>query len=223
MSLIQPFNRIHIGPKLAFGMVLGGLTTALFWQANKAWVFNILVGWDVFCLSSIILFWITFFSIDSRQIREEVQVLNTNTPVIFMLAVSLILASLAIILLLFTQKTATNPDQDTRNIIIGFGGLLLSWTLFHTLFTIHYAHAYYQPVSEKDRHIQRGLQFPEEEHPDYLDFAYFSFVNGMTFQVSDVSVTDKRMRILVLFHCLLAFGFNTFIVALSINLIAGLM
>lgn len=222
MPLTQPFNRIHIAPKLTFGLLLGTLTTVLFWQANRAVLFNILVGWDVFCLSSLILFWITFFSIDGKQIRQEVLVLNTNTPGIFLLAMLLILASLSIILLLFTQKGAA-AHQDLKNIIVGFGGLLLSWTLFHTMFTIHYAHLYYMPLSEKDTQIRKGLQFPEEQHPDYLDFAYFSFVNGMTFQVSDVSVTSKSMRVLVLFHCLLAFAFNTFIVALSINLIAGLM
>lgn len=222
MSLAEPFNRIHTAPKLLFGLLLGTIAAAILWQANKALLFNILIGWDVFCLSSIILFWVTFFSINNQQIRQEVQVLKTSTPLVFALAVALIIGSLAIIILLFIQQRQ-HEAQQWSNIIVGFGGLLLSWTLFHTLFTIHYAHLYYLAAPGNAAHLKKGLKFPDEEHPDYLDFAYFSFVNGMTFQVSDVSVTSKKMRVLVLFHCLLAFAFNTVIVALSINLIAGLM
>ncbi|RQO32029.1 DUF1345 domain-containing protein [Taibaiella sp. KBW10] len=182
------------------------------------------MAWDIFCLSSVVLFWITFFSINNQQVKDEAQVLKTSTPLVFLLAAGLTIASLGIIILLFVQQhQQAQHTRDWMNILVGFGGLLLSWTLFHTLFTIHYAHLYYMAAPGNATHLKKGLKFPEEEHPDYLDFAYFSFVNGMTFQVSDVSVTSKPMRVLVLFHCLLAFAFNTVIVALSINLIAALM
>jgi uncharacterized membrane protein len=68
-----------------------------------------------------------------------------------------------------------------------------------------------------------GLEFPGEDPPDFFDFAYFSFVVGMTFQVSDVQVTSRQMRRLVLMHGLLSFAFNTVVVALSINLAATLL
>jgi uncharacterized membrane protein len=68
-----------------------------------------------------------------------------------------------------------------------------------------------------------GLEFPGNEDPDYLDFVYFSFVLGMTFQVSDVVITSKRIRQLATMHGLLSFAFNTAIVALSINVISGLV
>jgi uncharacterized membrane protein len=67
------------------------------------------------------------------------------------------------------------------------------------------------------------LDFPGEEKPDYLDFAYFSFVIGMTFQVSDVQVTAKRMRQLVLVHGILSFGFNTLILALAVSTVTSLV
>lgn len=66
-----------------------------------------------------------------------------------------------------------------------------------------------------------GLAFPNDPEPDYLDFAYFSFVVGMTFQVSDVQITSSQIRRLALLHGLLSFGYNTVIVALSINIISG--
>ena len=68
-----------------------------------------------------------------------------------------------------------------------------------------------------------GLIFPGELKPDYRDFAYFSFIIGMTCQVSDVSVTSRSMRLLALLHGLLSFAFNTVILALSINIISGLV
>ncbi len=67
-----------------------------------------------------------------------------------------------------------------------------------------------------------GLEFPGNAKPNYLDFAYFSFVIGCTFQVSDVEISSPKIRRVVLFHGLLSFGLNTFVVALTINLIAGL-
>ena len=69
------------------------------------------------------------------------------------------------------------------------------------------------------------VEFTEDEReidPDYLDFAYYSFVIGMTFQVSDVQITSRKFRKLALLHGLIAFGLNTFVVALTINLVAGL-
>jgi uncharacterized membrane protein len=67
-----------------------------------------------------------------------------------------------------------------------------------------------------------GLDFPGEAKPDFVDFAYFSFVLGMTFQVSDVSISSKKIRRMVLWHSLISFGYNAVIIALTINVIAGL-
>jgi uncharacterized membrane protein len=97
--------------------------------------------------------------------------------------------------------------------------VLLSWLLAHSVFAVHYAHGYYKDLLEKR---QRGLDFPgENDDPDYWDFLYFSFVVGMTAQVSDVQVMTRGWRRLVLAHGILSFLFNTVILALSINLLAG--
>lgn len=96
--------------------------------------------------------------------------------------------------------------------------MLLSWILVHTVFVFHYAHLYY-----KGDKIKKPLDFPGDEQPDYMDFAYFAFVLGCTFQVSDVEITDKKLRKVALFHGLLSFALNTFVIALSINIISGLV
>ena len=105
---------------------------------------------------------------------------------------------------------------------VAVSNMLLSWVLVHTTFCFHYAHLYYDDSKDSTEIHAGGLDFPEEKKPDYIDFVYFSFIIGMTFQVSDVAITSRTIRRLALLHGLISFGLNTFVVALTINLIAGL-
>ena len=98
-----------------------------------------------------------------------------------------------------------------------------SWLLVHTIFASHYARAYYQPGKSLHECKENGLDFPGDIEPDYWDFLYFSFVIGMTSQTSDVEVTSREIRRLALLHGVLSFFFNTTIVAMTINIIAGLI
>ena len=98
-----------------------------------------------------------------------------------------------------------------------------SWLLVHVIFALHYARLYYQDYETLAKSEAEGLDFPGEHEPDYWDFLYFSFVIGMTSQVSDVDVTSRTMRRLSLVHGILSFFFNTSIVAMTINIIAGLV
>jgi uncharacterized membrane protein len=98
-----------------------------------------------------------------------------------------------------------------------------SWLLVHTIFALHYARAYYQNHQTLQDRKAEGLDFPSDLEPDYWDFLYFSFVIGMTSQVSDVEITSRPMRRLALGHGVLSFFFNTTILAMSINIIAGLI
>jgi len=98
-----------------------------------------------------------------------------------------------------------------------------SWLLVHTMFALQYAYNYYQASESNKEELSEGLGFPEDREPDYWDFLYFSFVIGMTSQVSDIQTTSRRMRRLALLHGVLSFFFNTTILAMSINIIAALI
>jgi uncharacterized membrane protein len=100
--------------------------------------------------------------------------------------------------------------------------VIITWLVTQCSFTLHYAHLYYGDRDASGEQHVGGLEFPGNEPPDYLDFAYFSFVLGMTFQVSDVQITNRRLRRLSLLHGLISFFFTTVILALTINLLAGL-
>lgn len=114
------------------------------------------------------------------------------------------------------------PHHGTVIYAIGFAAVVLGWLLIHTVFLFHYAHAYY---SERNRNPNGdgGLVFPGTPEPSDVDFAYFSFVLGMTFQVSDVQVTGSRLRRDALVHGVISFAYNTAILALVVNVVSGLL
>jgi len=140
---------------------------------------------------------------------------------LFFIVIIATLFGLAGILQLLLTKQGSGHEKAII-LPIAILGMLFSWLLVHSIFTVRYAHLYYGNDPEQPETHVGGLKFPSESKPDFLDFAYFSFVLGMTFQVSDVEVTSKKMRRIALFHGLLSFGYNTVIVALTINIIAGL-
>jgi uncharacterized membrane protein len=87
---------------------------------------------------------------------------------------------------------------------------------------VHYAHIYYDPSERKDGgKVRGGLEFPGTKEPDYWDFVYFSFVIGMTCQVSDVQITARHLRHLATAHGIISFFYNTVVVALAVNVVAG--
>lgn len=103
----------------------------------------------------------------------------------------------------------------TKLLCIGF--VACSWLVLHMSFAFRYAHLYYGHQNQRYKKSVAGLSFPQDNQPDYLDFAYFSFVVGMTFQVSDVTITAKPIRRLALLHGMISFVFNTVIVALIVS------
>jgi len=125
---------------------------------------------------------------------------------------------------LVSVKRSQSGGHFIVHLLLTFLTVIFSWTLVHTVYGLRYAHAFYGDSDEPgvNRHAG-GLVFPGDRPPDYFDFAYFSFVVGMTCQVSDVQITSRRMRRITLFHSVLSFGFNTMILALLINTVSGLL
>ncbi|HRO46666.1 DUF1345 domain-containing protein [Agriterribacter sp.] len=217
------FNRLHIAYKI---MICAVIATGLSWlipfpHTHLAALSHIMLGWDGFCFLLLLFYWHSFFTTPQLHIRKQAAKEDpSRTVIFFIILISTFVSMLAVILLLTTKKQ--EPVAKELHLPIAITAMILSWALVHTVFAVRYAHLYYSNhISHSQTHAG-GMDFPEEDKPDFLDFAYFSFVLGMTFQVSDVSVTSKKIRRWALWHGLIAFGYNTVIVALTINIIAGL-
>jgi uncharacterized membrane protein len=182
------------------------------------WKLTATLLWDTFAITFLVTNWIVFFT---RPVPDIIKQANKEDGSKAFVMVSLLLTSCASLLTVLLLVIPRAHDKNILIIILSVIGMLVSWAIVHTLFTFHYAHLYYQK-QKGDAPVKEVLSFPDEKKPDYLDFAYFSCVVGMTFQVSDVEISSRRLRRLVLLHGLLSFALNTFVVALTINLVAGL-
>ncbi|KAB2644131.1 MAG: DUF1345 domain-containing protein [Verrucomicrobia bacterium] len=184
---------------------------------------QIIASWDLFAFTGIILSWITILRHDPYEVQRRVLVNDPTRKFLFAIVLLASIASFSVTWLLLTATKGASSLEVSRNIILGITTVFLSWFLVHTRFAIQYAFLFYAEAPEKERsQISQGLIFPGKKMPDYLDFAYFSFVIGMTFQVSDVQVAEYRLRRFVLLHGLISFFFNTSILALIVNIVAGL-
>lgn len=182
---------------------------------------TIVLLWDVFAFTFVGVSWIVFFTHSIHHIKTEAKTEDGSRLFVFALILIASFASMFTVLMLMLSDI---PEKlPTYYLPIVVTAILMSWSLVHTVFTFHYANMFYdEDKKDQNKHLG-GLEFPNETHPDYIDFAYFSFVIGMTFQVSDVQITSRAIRRTTLFHSLLAFGLNTFVVALTINIVAGLI
>jgi uncharacterized membrane protein len=159
---------------------------------------------------------------DGSMTRDHALSQDQSGYVIFLFLVGAACASIvAISFVVGTMKELAFWSR-AWHLTLTIGALISSWLLIQTVFAFHYARRYYALVHRR-RAVPPGLLFPGGREPDYLDFAHYSFVVGMTSQVSDVAVTSRQMRRLTLIHAALVFGFNIAVLALSINIITGVI
>ena len=209
----SPLRVIRARPRLfssaALGLVVAGLLalTTSCTPATRA-----LVGWDVGVAVYLVLAFHMMADPDVSRIRRRAAMQDDGQLAILGITIGAALASLgAIVKLVMT-------DQSQNGLTLAIITIVLSWAFIHTTFSLHYAHEFYGDSDDGGG----GLAFPGgEKVPDYWDFVYFSFVIGMTSQVSDVGVTTKQIRRTVAIHGVIAFLFNTALLALTVNIAAS--
>jgi uncharacterized membrane protein len=176
-------------------------------------VTRVLVGWDVFATVYLVLAYTMMFRCGQQHIKPSAILQDDGRFLILMMTQLGALASIAAIVFELGASKKSGAGLTLAVITIA-----LSWAAVHTTFALHYAHEYYRG------HTPGGLQFPSgdsHEKPDYWDFVYFSFVIGMTAQVSDVGITDKIIRRTATVHGIISFVFNTALLALMVNIAAS--
>jgi uncharacterized membrane protein len=181
---------------------------------------RLVVSWNAGTLAYLALAWTIIRFSDAESTRSHALAQDSSLLLISLFVLGAACAS--VVAIAFVVGTIKDLALWTKawRLALTVIALTSSWVLIQTIFAFHYARDYYH--EEKHSPAQAGgLAFPGDADPDFLDFAYYSFVVGMTSQVSDVQVRSHKMRRLTLAHGVLAFVFNIAVLALSINIIAS--
>lgn len=213
-KLLLPFRIVQARPRLFIAALVGAVIIALvphdWWLPTR-----LIAGWDTGVALYLVAACQLSHSGDVKSMRQRAHMEDEGRLGMLVLTVAAALASLGAIVALLGHVYP--GPRDNLQLGLATATILLSWAFIHTIFALHYAHEYY---SETPGHA-RALAFPGDDAPDYWDFFYFSFVIGMTSQVSDVSIMSKPMRRTVIAHGIVAFLFNAALLALMVNIAAS--
>lgn len=220
--IVHRVGQLSAKYRLLIGLALGAVAWFLA-PPDAGTISRWVAAWDVCALATLLLIAAAMFTANAASIRKVANDEDPSRVLAFAFVLVAALGSLlAVVALLGTMKTLSGGTL-ARHIILSVAAVLESWLLVHTVFTLHYAHIYYDEDEEAGGDTG-GLGFPgEDPEPDYLDFAYFAFTIGMAAQTADVTIPGKRQRRTTLLHAMISFGFNTAIVALSISALGGLI
>ncbi|MFT5589255.1 MAG: putative membrane protein [Bradyrhizobium sp.] len=183
-------------------------------------VTRLLITWNTGTCLYVILAGVMMTRSSQRTMYRRALLQDDGQRVLLFLVVVTSVASLVAIALELTVVKDMHGFIKSAHIALAGMTVLSSWAFIQVIFALHYAHDYY---AARHRNEPCGLQFPEEEQPDYWDFFYFAAVIGTSGQTADVSFTSKSMRRIGTVHCILAYLFNTVVLALLINIGASLL
>jgi uncharacterized membrane protein len=213
--------RIVTSRRRLFMALLCGLVIAPFVPTGSAttrWI----GAWDGGVAIYIALALHLFLTQTPRHMAANAAAQEEGEWTIFGITVAVVVMSFVTIVEEFANTSSMHGGSKAIHVALVAVTLLLSWLMTQFTFAFRYAHEYYS-VSGDGPAVDGGLDFPGEEHPDYMDFLYFALVLGMTFQVSDVQIKARKLRRLAALHGFLGFTFNTVILALTVNIAAGLL
>ncbi|MCX7672626.1 MAG: DUF1345 domain-containing protein [Thiobacillaceae bacterium] len=208
---LHPLARLRAWHRLLIATLAGLAVTA---SVRELWETRLLAGWLAGATLYLALVWWGVGRLDAEGTRRRATADDPGTLALYTLVVAASFVSLAGVLLVTDAARAMQGLARWGHIGLALAALAVTWLLIQTVFALRYAHRYYLDA-------RPGLAFPGGQAPDYLDFAYFAAVIGMTAQVADVGITTAAMRRLVLAHGLISFAFNLLVLALTLNLLAS--
>ncbi len=209
--LRAPLRVVRQRPRLFISAAIGLAVVVLL---PAAWHLPpLLIGWNVGVGLYLALAWRLMARADVNSIRWRAAKQDEGRLTMLVLTVGAALASLGAIVV----ELGHGGSKEGMHLALAALTILLSWFFTHTIFALHYAHEFYAERGASGG----GLAFPGGADPDYWDFIYFSFVIGMTAQVSDVGITARSIRRMVTAHGVVSFLFNVAFLALMVNIAAG--
>ncbi len=212
--------RIVRGHLKLFVAALAGLLVLAFLPSDWRMSTRLLEAWDFASLIYLVQAFYVIHHFDLQRVQIHADEADEGGAALLIITVATALASVAAIVIeLGNAHTLKSEGAQQTAFVLAALTVIMSWALIHTIFAFHYAHIYYRGPGTHGH----GLNFPGDPQPDYWDFIYFSFIIGMTLQVSDVQVTGKNIRRLVVAHGVVSFLFNVAILALTVNIGANLI
>ena len=220
-----PLGPLASRPRLVGAIFIGivaGLLLAFVPSALKPST-RVILTWDAACLWFIAASLIGMSGMEGRDIRLRAARQDDGRGMILGLVLLSSAASLAAVGLELSEAKNDHGLFKTLRVMLAFGTVSLSWFVTQLIFATHYAHEYYtKSDADPAPAIRGGLKFPEGGEPDYWDFLHFSVIIGVASQTADIAFDSRRLRRIGTVHSLLAFAFNTVVVALTINLWAAI-
>jgi uncharacterized membrane protein len=177
---------------------------------------SILLGWDVAVLIYLAWTWSAVQGLDPEVTAQLAKREDPSTPVADLVVIGAGTAMLAAVGFALAKAGEATGGMKAYLVTLGLVSVVLSWAVVHTVFALKYARAYYSEPAG-------GIEFNEDEPPNYIDFAYYAFTVGMTFQVADTNITSRAVRRTTLHHALLSYLFGSVLLGLVINVVATLL
>ena len=200
------------GMRVTCGLLAGALTGVVASQVTVPSA-AILLGWDVGVAIYLVWTWSAVWRLDPGLTARLAKREDPSIAVAELLLLGAGVAVLGAVAFALVKAGQAADGMKAFLIALGLLSVVLSWTVVHTVYMLRYARAYYSEPAG-------GIEFNEEEPPVYIDFAYFAFTIGMTFQVADTNITSKTVRRITLHHALLAYLYGAVLLGLVINVVA---
>ncbi len=216
--------RVAIGHQRTVLATIVGLVVYALLPAPHGQAARMVFAWDVGALALLLMMAaLVARPVDDAAMARHAEAQEEGEWAVFAVTLAGVVVSFAALTTVLSLAKDM-PAGAERTLYVGVvaATLLLSWLVTHLVFALRYAHEYYER-QEGAQEVDGGLVFPGGEQPDYWDFVYFALVLGMTFQVSDVAITSRKLRRLATLHGLIGFLFNTVIVALTVNIAASFL
>jgi uncharacterized membrane protein len=222
--VFHPLDLRRAKNRLSISVLVGLCTYAVlgFTLSSAGWAVRVVAGWNAGAILLLILAWSIIWNSDAARTHRRAAAEDPGRNTVWAIILGASTLSLFSAAYVLRRAKSLAPSYEALLVILCLAGVVSAWCLTHTAYTLRYAHLYYRDDDDDGTH-DGGLMFPCKEPPDYYDFAYFAFTVGMCFQVSDVTITSKLIRRAVLVHSVLSFAYNTAILALALNLVAGLL
>ena len=208
-------RRSPAGTRVTWAL-LGGAVAGVIASLLTPLSASILLGWDVAVVTYLAWTWSAIQGLDPKVTAELAKREDPSTPVADLVVIGAGTAMLAAVGFALVKAGEATGGMKAYLVTLGLVSVVLSWMVVHTVFALKYARAYYSEPAG-------GIEFNEDEPPNYIDFGYYAFTIGMTFQVADTNITTRAVRRTTLHHALLSYLFGTVLLGLVINVVATLL